>query len=469
MKKDSLGRKLAFASADVFGGGSFNIINFLYPGFLALTVGISPFWISLVLLVARVWDALTDPLMGFISDRTRSRFGKRRIYLIVASPLIVISMYLLFFPFQFDLEITRVIAVLASYIVFTTVQTMVMIPYYSLSSEVAFDYNRRASYNSYRLGFSIFSSIIAVAVPGIIVNSFGDTTIGYQVMSLSFGLIFGLSVLISGIFTKEEITSAPLKNKLEIKEFVKPLKLKPFRQYLYLLMLLQTSMAVISGLFFFYADFYLTKSATLAGEATIVGLVSAALMFAMQIVALPIYLKLIGSRGKMFVYQFGALIWIVVSLVLFLVPSDVNPPLIFGLAALIGFGISGPGLVPHTMYGDVVDAGQVLFNDRLEGQMSGFSNFLSKVAQAIGLAAIMFILGLAGFKEQVPGAAKIVSQPDSALLAIRIVMSLTPLILMGGAILISRKYKIDAKKQAEIKAYLNKESKAKKEDLLESF
>jgi Na+/melibiose symporter-like transporter len=469
MKKDTLGRKLAFASADIFGGGSFNIINFLYPGFLALTVGISPFWISLVLLVARVWDAITDPLMGFISDRTKSRFGKRRIYLIVASPLIVVSMYLLFFPFQFSSEILRVIAVLGSYIVFTTVQTMVMIPYYSLSSEVAFDYNRRAAYNSYRLGFSIFSSIICVAVPGIIVNSFGDTTIGYQVMSLSFGLIFGLSVLLSGLFTKEEITSAPLTNKLEVKAFIQPLQLKPFRQYLYLLMLLQTSMAVISGLFFFYADFYLTRSATLAGESTIVGLVSAALMFAMQIVALPIYLKLIGSKGKMFVYQVGALLWILVALALFFIPADVNPPLIFAMAALIGFGISGPGLVPHTMYGDVVDAGQVLFNERLEGQMSGFSNFLSKVAQAVGLAGIMFVLGLAGFKEQVPGAAKIVSQPDSALLAIRIVISLAPLLLMGSAILISRQYKIDAKKQAEIKAYLNKESKVSKEDLLRTF
>lgn len=70
MIKNDLGKKLAFASADIFGGGSFNIINFLYPGFLAITVGISPYWIGVIVLLARIWDAITDPLMGHISDRT---------------------------------------------------------------------------------------------------------------------------------------------------------------------------------------------------------------------------------------------------------------------------------------------------------------------------------------------------------------------------------------------------------------
>ena len=128
----SLRRKLAFASADIFGGGSFNIINFLYPGFLALTVGLSPYWIGLIMLIARIWDAVTDPLMGYISDRTQSRWGKRRIYLIFASPLILVSMYLLFFPYNISDLGLRITAVLTSYLLFTTVQTAVMIPYYSL-------------------------------------------------------------------------------------------------------------------------------------------------------------------------------------------------------------------------------------------------------------------------------------------------------------------------------------------------
>ncbi len=114
MKKRDLFRKLAFASADIFGGGSFNIINFLYPGFLALTVGISPYWSGFIILVARIFDAIVDPLIGWLSDRTQSRFGKRRIYLIVCSPLIAGAMFLLFYPFNFPDMALRIIAVLLS-------------------------------------------------------------------------------------------------------------------------------------------------------------------------------------------------------------------------------------------------------------------------------------------------------------------------------------------------------------------
>ncbi len=455
MENKELKKKLAFASADIFGGGSFNIVNFLYPGFLAITVGISPYWIGIIILVARVWDAITDPLMGHISDRTKSKMGKRRIYLVIAAPFVLLSMYLLFFPYAFSSTGLRVVAVLLSYLIFTTVQTSVMIPYYSLSSEITSDYQKRASYNSYRLGFSIFSSIPCVAVPGIVVGMFGDKAIGYQVMSLSFGFLFALSVLFTGLFAREEIQTPIVETKLSIKEMAKPLGLRPFRQYLGMFLVLQMSMAIMSGLFFFYVDFYIVKNETALGNSTMVGLIAAALMFSMQIVALPIYLKMIEKKGKTFAYRFGAYVWIITALFIMLIPANVNPIAIYAVGALMGFGISGPGLVPHTMYGDVVDAGQIKFKDRLDGQMSGFTNFINKIAQAIGLALVMFLIGLAGFQEQPLNGPAIVSQPDSALLMIRLIMTFAPLIFMGIGIFISFRYKIDAKKQKEISNAIN--------------
>ncbi len=449
-KTNPLVRKIAFASADLFGGGSFNIINFLYPGFLALVVGISPFWSSLIMLVARVFDAIIDPIIGWISDRTESRFGKRRIYLIVVSPLIIVGMFLVFYPYQFPNEMTRVIAVLISYLTFVAIQSSIMIPYISLSSEISTDYQQRASFNSYRLGFSIFSSIVCVAVPGIIVNSYEDPLIGYQVMSLSFGVFFAISVLLSGLFAREEIKSPVLKEKLSFKALFIPLKIKAFRQYLLMFLTTQMTMAILSGLFFFYIDFFIVKDLTAEGQSTAVGLIGAALMFSMQIVALPIYLKLIASKGKTFVFRIGSLLWIVAGLTVILIPANVNPLIVYLLAAVMGFGISAPGLIPHTMFGDVVDAGELKLGKRLEGNMSGFTNFMNQIAQAIGLSATMFILGLAGFKEQDLTMPPLNSQPDSALLAIRLTMALAPLLLMGIGIWISYQYKITAKRQNEI-------------------
>jgi oligogalacturonide transporter len=319
-----------------------------------------------------------------------------------------------------------------------------------LSSEITSDYQKRASYNSYRLGFSIFSSILCVAVPGIIVGLFPDDRVGYQVMSLLFGLLFGASVVVTGLFAKEEITTPVVTTKLSIPELVKPLKLRPFRQYLGMFLVLQLSMAIMSGLFFFYVDFYVIKDITASGGSSMVGLISAALMFSMQIVALPAYLAMIAKHGKTYAYRFGAILWIVTAAAILFIPANVHPAVIYVLAAVMGFGISGPGLVPHTMYGDVVDAGQIRFKDRLDGQMSGFTNFINKVAQAVGLALVMAIIGFAGFQSQDLREPPIVSQPDNATLAIRLIMALAPLIFMGIGIFISFRYKIDGKRQKAI-------------------
>jgi len=458
MKAHRLKNKLSFAAADIFGGGSFNIVNFLYSYFLVVTVGISPFWAGFIMLFARIWDAITDPIMGFISDKTQSRFGKRRIYLIIASPLVLVSMYFLFFPYNISDLFLRILAVLLSYLVFTTVQTMVMIPYYSLSSEISSDYQVRASYNSYRLAFSIFSSIICVAVPGIIVNSFSDATVGYQVMSLSFGLIFGLSILFTGLFAKEEIITEPVVSKLSFKNLSKPLVLKPFRQYLLMFMMLQMTMAIMSGLYFFFVNFYVDKNTTAMGGSSMVGLIGAALMFSMQIVALPIYIKIISIKGKTFAYRLGAFLWMFTAILLFLIPQNGNPLYVYIIGALMGFGISGPGLVPHAMYGDVVDAGELKFRTRIDGQMSGFTNFINKIAQGLGLSIVMWIIGFAGFIERQPGQAEVLTQPDSAMLAIRIILMVAPIVLMSFGVWVSTKYKIDAKKQEEIKNLISSSS-----------
>ena len=139
---------------------------------------------------------------------------------------------------------------------------------------------------------------------------------------------------------------------------------------------------------------------------------------------------------------------------LYLSLRDVNPLVIYLVAAIMGFGISGPGLVPHTMYGDVIDAGELLFEKRLDGKMSGFTNFINKIAQAIGLALVMFMIGLAGFKEQVLGEAELLSQPDSATNAIKWIMVIAPFVLMSIGILVSYQYKIDEQTQKRIKQAL---------------
>ena len=450
--------KLAFAVGDIFGGGAFNIINFLYPGFLALVVGLPAELAGLVMLIARIWDAVIDPVLGLLSDATSSRLGKRRIYILVAAPLVVLAMFLIFYPYSFTSIGARFAAVLLSYMFFCTVQSMVMIPYYSLSSELASDYMERSRSNALRLGFSIFSSILCVVIPGMIVDAFKTASDplgknGYIAMSLAFGLLFGGALLITALFAKEEIKTPPRRTRFSFTEFIRPLKLRPYRNYLFMQMCLSFSMSIMSSLFFLYVNFYFMRDTYAAhGSAGMVGLLGAGIMFAMQIVALPVYLKLIEKTSKTTVYRIGSAIWILSGLMVLLLKPGSSPIYLYILAVLMGFGISGPGLVPHTMFGDVNDAGEVLFGQRSEGNFGGLSNFINTIAQAIAISSVFGILGLVGFVEQQvgPGAPLVLSQPATAQYMLLFFLALAPLIFMGIGTLVSRRYTIDAACQREL-------------------
>jgi Na+/melibiose symporter-like transporter len=179
-------------------------------------------------------------------------------------------------------------------------------------------------------------------------------------------------------------------------------------------------------------------------------------MFGMQIVALPVYMRLIKKAGKTAVYILGSAIWIISAPVLLLVPAGAGPVYLYILAAVMGFGISGPGLIPHAIFADVVDVGHLQFGRRDAGAFSGIANFVNKIAQAIGLAVIMGIIGLAGFVEQdiSEGAEKVVAQPESAQLAIVLLMALAPLVFMSFGIYVCTRYRLNKDKHAQVLAAL---------------
>jgi len=345
-----------------------------------------------------------------------------------------------------------------------------MIPYFSLSSEMTEDYTERARMTSVRLGFSIFSSILCVAVPGIIVGAF-DGNDGWIAMSLAFGILFAVCVSVTGLFAKEGIPPPKKAEPFLIKDFIRPFSVKSFRQYLGQFLCCQMTMAIMSALFFLYVEFYFSAEATARGEDSMVGMIGAAIMFSMQIVALPVYMKIIKKYGKMAVYIIGSAIWIISAPVLLLLPPGTNPVYLYVLAAVMGFGISGPGLIPHAIFGDVVDVGHLQFGARVAGAFSGIANFVNKISQAIGLAIVMGIIGLAGFIEQdiSEGAELIVSQPYSAQMAIVLLMSFAPLLFMSLGIYICTRYRLNKERHAQVLAAIESNNEDEKTAVLNSL
>ncbi|HAH96809.1 MAG TPA: MFS transporter, partial [Firmicutes bacterium] len=90
-EKLSASTKLAFGFGDVYGGGAIQIVNFFYLIFLTDYIGLRPAYAGIIFFIARGWDAIADPLMGVITDRTRTRFGRRRPYFLAATVLVFVS------------------------------------------------------------------------------------------------------------------------------------------------------------------------------------------------------------------------------------------------------------------------------------------------------------------------------------------------------------------------------------------
>ncbi len=515
--KVSLGNKLAFACGDIFWGGSFNIINFMFTPFLTLVVGIPMIHLTWILLLTKIWDGIIDPFIGKVTDgKQPGKFGKRRYFMLIAAPLMFVCFILLFFPWNLitnSLALKCVFVVLV-YMLYATAQSFVLIPYYSHASEMTDDFAERNRTNAVRIAFSIMSSIICVAVPGMIAKpTKGDNGASYILMAGIFGFIFMVSVLVTALFSREQIITPAVKTKLNIKDFVRPLKVKTYRQYLGMQMCTSMAMAVMSSFFFTFCDFYLRRmtyqTVTVLGDNGSrfpIATIAAAMMFVAQIIALPLNLKLIKVKSKRFAYITSAIIWIAIVACMFALPAETaintvtndkgitavstakgTPDwliIIFGL--LTGLGIGGTVFVPHSSFGDVCDVGELYFGERTEGAFSGLTNFLNTTAQAVGLAIPPAIIGLAGFVETqyvteaeyetIKNAGEVIvngknygllenfkatvgngsvqllpiTQSDSAQLALRLTFIILPIVIMAIGILIASRYKLTSGLQSKI-------------------
>jgi len=451
--KIPLKTKLLFGAGDIFGGGAFNIINFFFALFLTDVIGLNMVYVSPVFLIGKIWDAVTDPFMGTITDSTKSKYGRRRPYFLAGIILIFISFFLLWYPVQFDSQISKFIYVLFAYLLFNTVVTIVMVPYQAMSAEISLDYNERTSVNSIRLAFSLGSSLICAVLPMLIVNSFENLRTGYIIMATVFGLLFSLPWI--GVFfsTKEREDFRPQKKAINFKAmFIDPFKIKSFRYLLLMFLAAYLSMDIVSMIFAYYMKYYVLQPGYLS-------LVLGVLLI-VEILFIPFYAFIAKKKSKTIAYIVGALIWAIGSVLIFIIPSTAPLYVIIILAALIGSGVSAAAVIPHTLFGDVTDVGELAYSERREGSFSGIITFVRKFASGIAVAFVTFLLGVTGYLNPEiiieNGVEKSIEriQPESVLLTIRLIIAFVPIILMALGIWAALKYPINPKNHRQLIDYL---------------
>ena len=376
---------LSYAAANV-GYGMIDLpLTVLLLFFYANVVKLAPHLVGIGLLIGKTWDAVTDPTMGYISDRTRSVLGRRRPYFLVAAVPLGISFFMMWHPVAPNHPFANlVIAYMALY----TMLTLFLVPYGSLSAELSPDYDERTRIQGYRESAHIIGLLIGAFSP-LIVDKFSSPRTGYSVVAAIFGAALTIGVLIT-FFGVRENPAFQRKPRVGAWRGVKLVASNRYFIRLLAAFILGNIAGIMPGNLVPFALRYWLK----AGEQNFTFVLLAYLGTA--VCALPFWVRLSSKIGKNWAY-FVAYIWSAVALgsVFFLRPGSFVP-----LAVVFSFAGAAYGahwMLPVSILADIIDYDELRSGERREGAYFGIWTFVLKVTVAGGAAIVGVVLTKIGF------------------------------------------------------------------------
>lgn len=395
--KPTIKEKIAYALGDAAAGGiTWKIMSIAFPLFFTNVFGLTFADAAALMLIARLFDVVTDPLMGSLADRTQSRWGTYRPWLIFgAIPLGLIFALLLFTP-DFGPAGKRVWAY-TLYLLMMVAYTAVNVPYGSLLGVMTDDDNEKNEFSSYRMvGAYAMGFITLLSFPYLQKAVGGTDAHQYAVLGAFFGILAAAMTLACGLLTKERLKPVRAE-KYSFKQFVDLFKNKPW--------LILTCAGICTNFFngFRYAVAGYMISYCLGGDVTVGALIInfTVLMAFGEVTCMifgglsPKFTKKVGSKRKAF--MLSALICFVTSVAFFFIPMD--PKYIWLMVAIviltsIGIGFYSPLL--WSMYADVADYATEKFGTSSTGLIFSSGTMAQKLGGAISGSIIALLLGLAG-------------------------------------------------------------------------
>ena len=423
--------KLAFGSGDVGPAIATAIMSFFLLYFFTDVARISVAAAGLILLVSKIWDAINDPIIGTLSDRVHTRWGRRRPWFLFGAVPFGLTFFLLFLVPPFG-ETGKVVYFLVVTLMLDTMFTIVNVPYTALTPELSRDYDERTSLNSYRFAFSITAGLIAAVLHPIIVGAVAQNSsqqMGYAVSAFIFAVLCTIPFFFAFWGTYERHTA----EEEESMPFVEGVKVafgnRAFRYVTGIYLLSWLVVQTVSTIVIYFMTYWLRRPDMVS--VVILSVQGSALIW------LFIWTAVSRRVGKKGVYYRGMVFWIVVSFGLFLVQPDWPGWVVIVLGVLAGVGVATAYLVPWAMLPDVIEEDELETGKRREGVFYGFFVLLQKLGLALGLFLVSQALNLTGYITPPANVTAPIEQPASALFAIRLMIGPVPaLILAAGMVLV---------------------------------
>lgn len=428
-RENSFWSKVSYGFADIYGGGAFVVISTFYTVFLTKALGISPALAGTIPLIGKIWDAITDPIMGNICDRTRSKFGPKRFYILVGSIISAITFILMWINVGAGSSTTvKYIFYMLMYMLFSTGFTIVMVPYNGLLHDMVDDYTIRSKFSGVRMVFSTFGAILAGLIPTLLIQE--NTNPGpYLTMALIFGVLFFICILLTFLGTWEK-QKEPVKVGFG-KSFIQSLtvyKSRSFRLFIGIFLFGQGAADFVTGLAVYYVDDVL--NAYSGGRFTYL----MAVILVSQFVGTIVFTPLMAKTSKKFPLLVGFPVRIVATIaLLFFSREGANFVIILILSFIIGLGMAGSSTTIYAILADMADVDRLITSLNRPGICSAMATFVRKIATGLSTAIIGLLLTMVGYSETIANAGA--RQGAATQHGIALIYIIAPVILSVIAIL----------------------------------
>ena len=423
---------------------------------LTIQFGIQPWIVSLLFMAFRFWDAMTDPVMGWISDNTHSRWGRRRPFIFVGAILIAIT-FPLMWMFPKDASETVIITWIAfSGLLLYTSVTIWSMPYQSLFMELTPDYHERTRINSYRFYAGIFFAqaiswcwwFSKLEMFNDTVTGEPDTLAGTRLLSVILGVIILIFGLLPAIFVKErfaQLTKREKKTSLK-RDLKLTLTDRNFLVMIAVTIFFIASSALMNSFGQFTSTYYVMEgdesmAAKFNGYWQTISTVG--VFFGITCA------NLVSPRwGKRKTMAAALLFQVVGNAITFFILWPGRPYLTLLNPFIIGFGMQTTWLLVGSMIADIADEDELKTSERREGSFSSVYSWAVKLSFTIGFGLSGPLLHLTGFDVE-----KGIHQAE-VFFRMKLVMTLLPVAMLLAAIWALKRYTITEKYAAQTRATL---------------
>ena len=474
----SFGAKCGYGSAAVGDAVSYMFVTTFVMFFLTTIAGIQPAVAGTLTGIAAVWDAFVNPVIGYISDNARTRWGRRRPFMIGFCPLIIICLVLLFTAVDMPYTV-KVIYYGFMIIAFWTSFTGFFVPYYALGAEYTRDYDERSTLRSFASFFNMIGTLFSMAMPTMIVQLLSDSGLtearAWQMTALFLGIVTAVSIVITFFASKDrdvcsegpgacsespdimekdrdsreagdtEVAKPAARETLSLRkmfgEYLEVLKLGPMRW------LLLTSLFYLTGYGMIMSDlvYLLTFNLGFSGSEVSLAMVVRSLII---IVFIPVINKLATATDKrtaqMAILVFG------IAGIIGMRFMDVSVPAVLAVFIFITAMTTQTywQLMPAIFY-DICEYDEYETGKRREGTILAVQGFVEAAAAGLGAQLLGFVLQFAGFD----GTAAV--QSETALTWVYNCTTWVPAIFLILAVFTLYKYPITKARYREILEALN--------------